>query len=49
MEELRAMLGAREKFYAQASISVDTSRLTPDEVTDTIARRIRGAHGPGAR
>jgi len=39
-EELRALLAARKPLYAQAEISVDTSRLGIDGAVEEIARRV---------
>ncbi|MCP3981524.1 MAG: helix-turn-helix domain-containing protein [bacterium] len=39
MDELRAMLAAREATYAQAGITVDTTGCTPEEVAAAIADR----------
>jgi XRE family aerobic/anaerobic benzoate catabolism transcriptional regulator len=39
-EELRALLKEREPLYAQAEISVDTSRLGVDGAVEEIARRV---------
>ena len=39
-EELRALLKAREPLYAQAELSVDTSRLGIEGAVEEIARRV---------
>jgi len=43
MQELRAMLLARERIYSEAAVTVDTSRHSPEET----AERIEQALGPG--
>jgi XRE family aerobic/anaerobic benzoate catabolism transcriptional regulator len=47
--ELRALLQAREPLYAQASVTVDTSRLGLDGAIKEVARRVARAlaTGPG--
>jgi XRE family aerobic/anaerobic benzoate catabolism transcriptional regulator len=41
MEQLRAILAAREPAYAQAHLSYDTSRATPEEITAAIERDLQ--------
>lgn len=40
MQELRAMLQAREPLYAQARLSIDTSRHSPEEAVEIIKREL---------
>lgn len=40
MAELRALLAARERYYGQAHIVVDTSGRNPESVVDDVARAI---------
>jgi XRE family aerobic/anaerobic benzoate catabolism transcriptional regulator len=40
MEELRAMLKARERVYAQARITVDTGGRTPEAIASEIEHRL---------
>jgi XRE family aerobic/anaerobic benzoate catabolism transcriptional regulator len=40
MDELRAILGARERIYAQARLIVDTADRTPEQVAETIQRQL---------
>jgi XRE family aerobic/anaerobic benzoate catabolism transcriptional regulator len=47
MDELRAILGARERIYAQANLVVDTGDRTPEEVAETVFRQL-GALGHAA-
>jgi XRE family aerobic/anaerobic benzoate catabolism transcriptional regulator len=42
MEELRAILEARESRYAEARLTVDTSAWTPEEVANRIAAGLAG-------
>jgi XRE family aerobic/anaerobic benzoate catabolism transcriptional regulator len=44
MAELRRLLAAREPLYAQAAVTVDTSRMGVEGTTDEIAQVVRG-HG----
>ena len=44
-DELRALLKAREPLYAQAEISVDTSRLGVDRTAQEVIRQLGGQHG----
>ena len=46
MTELRRLLSARRRLYSEARHTLDTSALTPDQVTDRIVARIDGAHHP---
>ncbi len=46
MDELRAMLSAREKIYAQARLTVDTSGSKPSEIAADIGRELAAAVGP---
>ena len=41
MQELRALLAAREKSYAEADHTVDTSRMSVEAAADEIAGRVR--------
>lgn len=45
MEELRALLDSREKCYAAARITVDTTGRTPDEVVERIVARLEELSG----
>ena len=45
MEELRALLDSREKAYAAARITVDTTGRTPAEVLERIAARLEELSG----
>ncbi len=40
MEELRALLAAREPIYAAAPIAIDTSDRTPEELAEQLARQL---------
>lgn len=40
MEELRALLAAREPIYAAAPISIDTSDRTPEDLAEELGRRL---------
>jgi len=42
MEELRALLAARERIYAQAAVTVDTSATTPQNVAARVAGLVDG-------
>jgi XRE family aerobic/anaerobic benzoate catabolism transcriptional regulator len=42
MQELRALLAARERLYAEAEHAVDTSQVSVDEAVDQVARLPRG-------
>jgi XRE family aerobic/anaerobic benzoate catabolism transcriptional regulator len=44
MDELRAILGARERIYAQANLVVETGGHTPVEVAEAIQRRLESEH-----
>lgn len=44
MEELRALLAAREPVYSLAPISVDTSGRDPEALADDLARRLGPAY-----
>ncbi len=46
MEELKAMLAARERIYAQAHLVVDTTGLSPEEVATAVERGIAGRSEP---
>jgi len=49
MQELRALLRAREPLYAEAHLTIDTSRLSPTDIASAIARRVEAAaHAAGA-
>jgi XRE family aerobic/anaerobic benzoate catabolism transcriptional regulator len=39
-KELRALLAAREKIYAQARITVDTTDGAPEQLAERIARMV---------
>jgi XRE family aerobic/anaerobic benzoate catabolism transcriptional regulator len=41
MQELRALLAAREKQYAEAEHAVDTSRVSADDAVDELVRLVR--------
>lgn len=41
MDELRAILAARERIYAQARLIVDTADRTPEQVAETIRAELR--------
>jgi len=45
MEELRTLLDSREKAYAAARITVDTTGRTPQEVVQRIAARLEELNG----
>jgi hypothetical protein len=38
MVELRELLAAREGIYSRAALTVDTARLTPEEVAAAVVR-----------
>jgi len=40
MDDLRAILAAREKIYAEARLVVDTGERTPEQVAETIQRKL---------
>jgi XRE family aerobic/anaerobic benzoate catabolism transcriptional regulator len=40
MDELRAILAARNETYAQAQLTIDTSGRTPEQVVEAIAARL---------
>jgi XRE family aerobic/anaerobic benzoate catabolism transcriptional regulator len=40
MADLRALLAAREPLYAQAAVTVDTTRATVEHVVDTVATAV---------
>lgn len=42
MQQLRALLAAREPLYAQADLTLDTSRRRVADVVRELARRVRG-------
>jgi hypothetical protein len=44
MDELRAILSARERIYAQANLVVETGGRTPVEVAVAIQRRLESEH-----
>jgi XRE family aerobic/anaerobic benzoate catabolism transcriptional regulator len=44
MDELRAILSARERIYAQANLVVETGGRTPVEVAEAIQRRLESEH-----
>ena len=46
MEELRALLESREKAYAAARITVDTTGRSPEELVQRIAARLEELSGP---
>jgi RNase adaptor protein for sRNA GlmZ degradation len=39
MDELKALLRAREPLYAQAELVMDTSKLSLEEIVERIAQR----------
>jgi XRE family aerobic/anaerobic benzoate catabolism transcriptional regulator len=45
MQELRAILAARERSYSQADITVETHDLTPKDVVERIRSGLRSATG----
>jgi XRE family aerobic/anaerobic benzoate catabolism transcriptional regulator len=47
MAELRAMLAARERVYAQAHVVADTAGRTPRQVAETIAAALGAPRGGG--
>ena len=49
MQELRALLTAREKQYAEADHVIDTSRTSVDAAVAELARAIKPARGSGAQ
>jgi len=48
MDDLRGIMKAREPFYAQARIVIDTARSSVLEVVDELALQIRSLQGGGA-
>ena len=44
MAELRALLAARERLYAEAEHVVDTSRIAPDAAVERLARELTWTH-----
>ena len=40
MDELRAILAARERIYAEARLIIDTWERTPEQIAETIQRRL---------
>jgi XRE family aerobic/anaerobic benzoate catabolism transcriptional regulator len=40
MQELRGLLAARERLYAEADHTVDTARLSVDAVVDRVAAAV---------
>ena len=49
MQELRALLRARERLYAEADAMVDTSQLEVKAVVDAVARKLNRALATPAR
>jgi shikimate kinase len=49
LERLRDLLGDREPAYQTASLIVDTDDARPEEVAETVARRIREQWEAGPR
>jgi hypothetical protein len=49
MAELRRLLARREPLYAQATITVDTSRLTVDRAVRAIEERLARPRAARAR
>jgi XRE family aerobic/anaerobic benzoate catabolism transcriptional regulator len=47
LAELRALLRNREPLYRQASITIDTSELSPAAVANEVVRRVREVEGLG--
>jgi XRE family aerobic/anaerobic benzoate catabolism transcriptional regulator len=41
MDELRAILAARERIYAEAKLIVDTAERTPEQVAESIQQRLQ--------
>jgi shikimate kinase len=42
MAELRALLSAREPLYAEAALTVDTSKLAPDQAVEEVVSALLG-------
>lgn len=49
MAELRRLLASREPLYAEAAVTVDTSRRTVEAAVDRVVAQIRGRVGSGER
>jgi shikimate kinase len=45
IKRLEALKGAREKFYALADLSIETDKLTTDEVAARIVQAVRAGKG----